>query len=85
MRRLECLEEKFERSGAAGLIIHMVKFCEPELFDVPLLRKRFADRGVPVLYLESELERELAGQSVTRLEAFVEMLTPVQIQMGGAG
>jgi benzoyl-CoA reductase/2-hydroxyglutaryl-CoA dehydratase subunit BcrC/BadD/HgdB len=85
MRRLDYLEELFDRSRAAGLVIHMIKFCEPELFDVPLLRKRFAERGIPVLYLEGELESELAGQSVTRLEAFVEMLTPVQIQIGGAG
>jgi benzoyl-CoA reductase/2-hydroxyglutaryl-CoA dehydratase subunit BcrC/BadD/HgdB len=31
--------------------------------------------------MENELERELSGQAVTRLEAFVEMLTPVQIDM----
>ena len=83
-RRLDELEQTFDRSGAAGLIIHMVKFCEPELFDVPLIRRRFESRGAPVLYLESELERDLAGQTVTRVEAFVEMLRPIQIQMGSA-
>jgi len=83
-RRLDELEQTFDRSGAAGLIIHMVKFCEPELFDVPLIRRRFESKGAPVLYLESELERDLAGQTVTRVEAFVEMLRPVQIQMGSA-
>jgi benzoyl-CoA reductase/2-hydroxyglutaryl-CoA dehydratase subunit BcrC/BadD/HgdB len=83
-RRLDVLEQTFDRSGAAGLIIHMVKFCEPELFDVPLIRRRFEADGVPVLYLESELESAPAGQTVTRLEAFVEMLRPVQIQIGDA-
>lgn len=83
-RRLDVLEQTFDRSGAAGLIIHMIKFCEPELFDVPLIRRRFDSKGVPVLYLESELERELAGQTVTRVEAFVEMLRPIQIQIGSA-
>lgn len=83
-RRIDVLEQTFERSGAAGLIIHMVKFCEPELFDVPLIRRRFQAKGVPVLYLESELERELTGQAVTRVEAFMEMLRPVQIQIGSA-
>jgi benzoyl-CoA reductase/2-hydroxyglutaryl-CoA dehydratase subunit BcrC/BadD/HgdB len=83
--RQQYLEQLLDRSGAAGLIIHMVKFCEPELFDVPLIQKRFEARGVPVLYLESELESELAGQAVTRLEAFVEMLKPVQIQMESTG
>jgi benzoyl-CoA reductase/2-hydroxyglutaryl-CoA dehydratase subunit BcrC/BadD/HgdB len=83
--RVDHLEEVYDRSGASGLIIHMVKFCEPELFDVPLIRRRFEARGVPVLFMESELERDLAGQAVTRLEAFVEMLRPVQIDMRSAG
>jgi benzoyl-CoA reductase/2-hydroxyglutaryl-CoA dehydratase subunit BcrC/BadD/HgdB len=72
--RVRHLEGLLDRSGARGVILHLVKFCEPELFDVPLLRRAFAARGVPVLYLEGELERELSGQAVTRLEAFVEML-----------
>ena len=38
-------------------------------------RRAFAARNVPVLYLESELETELSAQTVTRVEAFVEMLS----------
>ena len=72
--RADHLEGMLEASGAAGVIIHTVKFCEPELFDVPVIRRRLAARGVPVLLLESELETELSGQTVTRIEAFVEML-----------
>jgi benzoyl-CoA reductase/2-hydroxyglutaryl-CoA dehydratase subunit BcrC/BadD/HgdB len=85
LRRRGYLEETFDRSGAKGLIIHLVKFCEPELFDVPVIRRRFEARGVPVLFLETELERELSGQTVTRLEAFLEMLAPVQIDLRSAG
>jgi len=72
MRHLEALAE---RSGARGVLLHVVKFCEPELFDVPAIRKTFAARGLPVLVLEGELEAELAAQAVTRIEAFVEMLS----------
>ena len=57
-----------------GVVIHVVKFCEPELFDVPVIQRTFTERGLPVLSLEGELERQLSGQAVTRLEAFVEML-----------
>ncbi len=71
MRHLVALQE---RSGARGVLLHVVKFCEPELFDVPAIRKTFAARGTPLLYLEGELEAQLSGQAVTRLEAFVEML-----------
>jgi benzoyl-CoA reductase/2-hydroxyglutaryl-CoA dehydratase subunit BcrC/BadD/HgdB len=72
--RVRHLTGLLDRSGARGVILHLVKFCEPELFDVPLLRRAFDARGVPVLHLEGELEAELSGQTVTRLEAFVEML-----------
>ena len=72
--RMEYLETLYRRSGAAGLIVHVQKFCEPELFDVPAIRRRFARIGAPLLYLEGELETSLSGQVVTRLEAFVEMV-----------
>ncbi len=75
MRHLETLAEK---SGARGVVVHVVKFCEPELFDVPAIRRTFAARGLPLLYLEGELERQLSAQAVTRIEAFAELL-------GGAG
>ncbi len=73
--RVRHLEALAERSGARGVLLHLVKFCEPELFDVPAIRKAFAARGLPVLVVEGELERELSAQVVTRIEAFVEMLS----------
>ena len=72
--RMEYLETLYRRSGSAGLIVHVQKFCEPELFDVPAIRRRFARIGAPLLYLEGELEASLSRQVVTRLEAFVEMV-----------
>ena len=62
------------RAGARGVLVHVQKFCEPELFDVPAIRAACAGRDLPVLVVEGELERELTGQTETRLEAFVELL-----------
>jgi benzoyl-CoA reductase/2-hydroxyglutaryl-CoA dehydratase subunit BcrC/BadD/HgdB len=72
--RMRHLEALLDRSGAKGVLVHVQKFCEPELFDVPAIRRTFAARGVPVVVLEGELERELSAQAETRVEAFVEML-----------
>ena len=72
--RMAYLETLYRRSGAAGLVVHVQKFCEPELFDVPAIRRRFARIGAPLLYLEGELETPLSAQVATRLEAFVEMV-----------
>ncbi|HTT70890.1 MAG TPA: 2-hydroxyacyl-CoA dehydratase family protein [Anaeromyxobacteraceae bacterium] len=73
--RMRYLEGLLERSGSRGVLVHVQKFCEPELFDLPALRSTFAARGVPLLVLEGELEAKLPAPAVTRIEAFVEMLT----------
>ncbi len=71
--RVEYLTGLYSQNGAAGLVLHNVKFCEPEMFDVAMIKKRFAAMNSPVLYVETELEKQLSGQLSTRLEAFVEM------------
>jgi benzoyl-CoA reductase/2-hydroxyglutaryl-CoA dehydratase subunit BcrC/BadD/HgdB len=72
--RMAHLTALAERSGARGVLVHVIKFCEPELFDVPAIKQTFASRGLPVLVMEGELEGALSGQAVTRLEAFGELL-----------
>jgi benzoyl-CoA reductase/2-hydroxyglutaryl-CoA dehydratase subunit BcrC/BadD/HgdB len=72
--RMAHLTALAERSGARGVLVHVIKFCEPELFDVPAIKQTFASRGLPVLVMEGELEVALSGQAVTRLEAFAELL-----------
>jgi benzoyl-CoA reductase/2-hydroxyglutaryl-CoA dehydratase subunit BcrC/BadD/HgdB len=74
-RRLAHLDALRERSGALGVLAHVPKFCEPELFDLPALRRHLGERDVPLLVLETELEAELPAQARTRLEAFAEMVS----------
>jgi benzoyl-CoA reductase/2-hydroxyglutaryl-CoA dehydratase subunit BcrC/BadD/HgdB len=73
--RLRYIVEKTERSGAKGVIFTMVKFCEPELFDVPQLVEALKGHGLATLVMDTELNQGLSGQMQTRLEAFIEMLT----------
>jgi len=72
--RAAFLRERMERSGARGLVVYDVTFCEPELFDVPLLRSHLGKAGFPLLHVEVELGEDLGQQTLTRLEAFVETL-----------
>jgi len=73
-RRADQLVRLVRGSGAKGLLVHNVRFCEPELFDVPALKERMEEEGFPALFLDTEVERELDGPVRTRIEAFVEML-----------
>jgi len=73
-QRARMLTDRMAASGAAGLVVYDLTFCEPELFDVPLLRRYLGEAGYPLLHVETELGGELAHQTLTRIEAFVETL-----------
>ena len=73
-QRIEELLDRVARCGARGVVFVGVKFCEPELFALPTLRKALKDRGIPSLVLETEVNQTVSGSTRTRLEAFVEMM-----------
>ncbi len=72
--RLDALLDKAEQSSAKGVIFATVKFCEPELFDLPQLIEGLKEKGLAVLAIDTELNQGLSGQLATRLEAFAEMM-----------
>jgi benzoyl-CoA reductase/2-hydroxyglutaryl-CoA dehydratase subunit BcrC/BadD/HgdB len=74
--RLDFLLGKIDETGARGVIFWLVKFCEPELFDVPQMAEALKRRGLATLIIDSDLNQGLSGQHSTRIEAFVEMLGP---------
>jgi benzoyl-CoA reductase/2-hydroxyglutaryl-CoA dehydratase subunit BcrC/BadD/HgdB len=72
--RLKSILDKAKSSSAKGVIFQMVKFCEPELFDVPILVEGLKAEGLATLVIDTELNQGMSGQLVTRLEAFAEMI-----------
>ncbi len=73
--RGQYLSRLIDQTGAKGVIFNVVKFCEPEWFDVPNLRTVIKNKGIPSLVLDTELNQGLSGQICTRVEAFVEMIS----------
>jgi benzoyl-CoA reductase/2-hydroxyglutaryl-CoA dehydratase subunit BcrC/BadD/HgdB len=63
-----------ESSGAKGIVFYDVKFCEPELFDLPNLRRSLREAGLPSVTIEVDINDPLSHQIRTRLESFVEMI-----------
>ena len=61
-------------SGARGVIIVMLKFCEPHAFDYPLIKQKLGAAGIPHLLIERIHEKVTSGGIRTRVEAFIEML-----------
>lgn len=72
--RSDHLAQMAKTSGAKGIVFYDVKFCEPELFYLPALRKMLQDQGVPSVAIEFDLNDAFSQQTRTRLEAFIEML-----------
>ena len=61
-------------AGAKGVIAQFLKFCDPYLARMPLIREALKDAGIPLLVLEGDCTQGSIGQSRTRIEAFLEML-----------
>lgn len=72
--RLDHLLGLVRRTGARGVIFHEVKFCEPELFYLPELRRGLQAAGVRSTVLEVDLNEAVSRQMLTRIEAFLEMV-----------
>ncbi len=72
--RVEYLASMAEQRGAKGVIFLMVKFCEPEYFDLPILQRELGRKGIRSVVLETEPGQGLGLHLVTRLEAFLEGL-----------
>ena len=73
-KRREYLFRLIDKAGAKGVIFNVVKFCEPEWFDVPNLVQEIKKKGISTLVLDTEVNQSLSGQMKTRVEAFIEQL-----------
>jgi benzoyl-CoA reductase/2-hydroxyglutaryl-CoA dehydratase subunit BcrC/BadD/HgdB len=72
--RIEHLKTLVQASGARGIVFYNIKFCEPELFDLPNLRQTLTTRAIPSTIVEVDINDPLSNQILTRIEAFLEMI-----------
>jgi benzoyl-CoA reductase/2-hydroxyglutaryl-CoA dehydratase subunit BcrC/BadD/HgdB len=72
--RLDHLLGLVKASGARGVVFYDVKFCEPELFDLPQLRAGLREAGIPSLTVEVDINDDLSQPIINRLAAFLEMI-----------
>ncbi len=72
--RFAYLQTMIQDCRVQGVVYHALKFCDACLYDYALLRNRFTEVGIPVLYLETEYRDAGLEQARTRIQAFLEML-----------
>jgi benzoyl-CoA reductase/2-hydroxyglutaryl-CoA dehydratase subunit BcrC/BadD/HgdB len=79
-RRLSHLESLIDESGVNGIIAVQLKFCDQSGFDLPIIKARMEDRGVPLLIVENDYIQGSMGQLRVRIEAFAEMLEQAWVE-----
>jgi benzoyl-CoA reductase/2-hydroxyglutaryl-CoA dehydratase subunit BcrC/BadD/HgdB len=60
---------------ADGVVHYALMFCQPYAHEAMKLGRTLADKGVPLLTLETDYSMEDVEQLKTRVEAFVEMVS----------
>jgi bcr-type benzoyl-CoA reductase subunit C len=68
------LLNKVKQSGADGIFLWYIKFCEPDAFDRPQLMNRFKEAGIPAAFIDMELSMSNFEAVRTRINAFCEIL-----------
>lgn len=63
-----------KKYDADAVIFLQLKFCDPEEFDYPIIKKELEAAGIPLLYLEIEQQMDSLEQLRTRIQSFGEML-----------
>ncbi|MDO4399737.1 MAG: 2-hydroxyacyl-CoA dehydratase family protein [Coriobacteriia bacterium] len=66
--------EQAKACKADAVLVNSLKFCEPEAYDYPIIRRVFAEAGLPELHIDIENTYSMNEQAATRMQAFVEML-----------
>ena len=68
------LKNLAEKYHADGIVICMMKFCDPDEFDYPIIKKELDEAGVQQLYVEIEQQMDSVEQLRTRIQSFAEIL-----------
>ncbi|MDA3917097.1 MAG: 2-hydroxyacyl-CoA dehydratase family protein [Deltaproteobacteria bacterium] len=66
--------DRAKSCNARGVIGFTVKFCDPYLARIPMIREALQQESIPFLMIEGDCTLGSMGQQQTRIEAFTEML-----------
>lgn len=72
--RPDFLARRARETGAKGVIMLVLKFCEIFELDAPEVREKLLRERIPVLILETDMVATVTPMMRTRIEAFMEML-----------
>jgi benzoyl-CoA reductase/2-hydroxyglutaryl-CoA dehydratase subunit BcrC/BadD/HgdB len=72
--RIDYLVNLVKATGADGLILGLMQFCDPEEYDVPIIMEACEKAGIPLLRLDISQQDVSYEQAKTRIQSFAETL-----------
>lgn len=73
-KRVHQIVEDAKAADAKGVILVLTKFCDPEEFDYPLIKKACEEADLPIILVEVDRQMENYEQVRTMIETFKEIL-----------
>lgn len=73
--RISMIVEQAKATKADGVIVVLTKFCDPEEFDYPLIKKACEEAEIPVILIEADRQMVNYEQARTILETLKTMLS----------
>jgi len=64
----------YREAGAEAIFYCHIKYCESQDYDLPDIRARMREQGIPFLELETEYQTTRLSQMRTRVQAFCESM-----------
>ena len=64
-----------ENTGADGVVYLLTKFCDPEEFDAPIVKKFLDREGIPSIIIEIDQQTKTYEQARTALQTFADVLS----------
>ena len=73
-KRVAKIVEDAKAADAKGVVVLLTKFCDPEEFDYPLIKKACDEVGIPNVLIEIDRQMINYEQARTAIETFMELL-----------
>ena len=74
-KRVEMIVDEAKRCGAKAVLVVLTKFCDPEEFDYPLIKKACDSADIPCALIEVDRQMrnyEQARTAIETLKAIIE-------------
>jgi bcr-type benzoyl-CoA reductase subunit C len=73
-KRPEYVVKLARESGAQGVVVLMMQFCDPEEIEYPSLKQALDKAGIPYVSIGYDQQMQDFGQARTQLQAFADVL-----------